>query len=259
MGLRDLLAGEQKGAVVVAMDHGVFGEGSIIQGIENLGEVVSRVAAAEPDAIQLSLGAAERLASGVDWGSVDLVVRLDMTNAYAAAAGDDLFSLRVADGIERAQALGASAAVVNLLRSSSSVSLYRDCLEIVNQTVAEAKRQGLPLIVEPLVLEDSGPIRYSSVTNLEAILPLVRQAAELGADAIKADPTSEASEYDKVVEAAAVPLLVRGGGRIDDEELLRRTSEVMDAGASGIVYGRNIFQRPDPGEIVRRLTDLVRS
>jgi hypothetical protein len=47
-----------------------------------------------------------------------------------------------------------------------------------------------------------------------AITYLVRQAVELGADIIKADPTDDVSRYHKIIEAASgIPVLVRGGGR----------------------------------------------
>ena len=55
-------------------------------------------------------------------------------------------------------------------------------------------------------------------------MPLVRQAVELGADVIKADPTDDLDDYGRVIEAAGgVPVLVRGGGRASDEEILART------------------------------------
>jgi DhnA family fructose-bisphosphate aldolase class Ia len=89
------------------------------------------------------------------------------------------------------------------------------------------------------------------------IVALVRQAVELGADVIKADPTDDLSEYHRVVETARVPVLVRGGGRVGDEELLARTHAVIQQGAAGIVYGRNIIQHPSPGAIVRGLMAIV--
>jgi len=116
---------------------------------------------------------------------------------------------------------------------------------------------GLPLIVEPLVLSEENE-SYGVDGRLERILPLVRQAVELGADVIKADPTENLTDYRNVVEAACgVPVLVRGGSRVEDALLLERTSQIMRAGASGIVYGRNIFQHPDPDEIVSHLSSIV--
>jgi class I fructose-bisphosphate aldolase len=87
---------------------------------------------------------------------------------------------------------------------------------------------------------------------------LVRQAVELGADVIKADPTDDLDDYTRVLEVAgAVPLLVRGGGRATDEEILRRTSTVVRLGASGIVYGRNVIQHERPAAMTRALMAVV--
>ena len=65
----------------------------------------------------------------------------------------------------------------------------------------------------------------------QKIMYLVRQAVELGADIIKADPTDDVSIYHKVVEAASgIPVLVRGGGRVSDQEILERTQGPARAG-----------------------------
>jgi DhnA family fructose-bisphosphate aldolase class Ia len=59
------------------------------------------------------------------------------------------------------------------------------------------------------------------------------------------------------VTAARVPVLVRGGGRVSDEEVLERTAAVLEQGARGIVYGRNVIQHPDPPAMVRALRAVV--
>jgi len=88
-------------------------------------------------------------------------------------------------------------------------------------------------------------------------VPLVRQAIELGADVIKADPTDVASDYHHVIQTAGtVPVLVRGGGRVSDEELLNRTAEVLKQGA-GIVYGRNIIAHPNPAKMTQALMAML--
>jgi DhnA family fructose-bisphosphate aldolase class Ia len=50
---------------------------------------------------------------------------------------------------------------------------------------------------------------------------------------------------------------VRGGGRVSDEEVLARTEAVMEQGASGIVYGRNVIQHEDPAGMTRALMAVV--
>jgi len=79
----------------------------------------------------------------------------------------------------------------------------------------------------------------------------------LGADVIKADPTDDAAEYHRVIQAARVPVLVRGGGKANDIEVLRRTEQVIAQGAAGIVYGRNIIQHPNPAGMTKALLAIV--
>jgi DhnA family fructose-bisphosphate aldolase class Ia len=116
----------------------------------------------------------------------------------------------------------------------------------------------MPLMIEPLVFrpnEKAGG--YMVDGDIAKILPLVRQAVELGADVIKADPTDNVSEYHRVVEIARVPVLVRGGGKADDFEVLKRTEALIMQGVAGIVYGRNIIQHADPAGMTRALMAIV--
>ena len=94
--------------------------------------------------------------------------------------------------------------------------------------------------------------------NLTKILALVRQAVELGADIIKADPCDEVKDYHQVIEIAqGIPVLVRGGGKVSDEEILTRTSALMEQGAKGIVYGRNVIHHANPAGMTKALMAVV--
>jgi DhnA family fructose-bisphosphate aldolase class Ia len=114
-------------------------------------------------------------------------------------------------------------------------------------------------MIEPLVFrpnEQAGG--YMVDGDLDKILPLVRQAVELGADIIKGDPTDDVTQYHKIVETTGgVPVLVRGGGRVSDREILERTFGLLQQGARGIVYGRNIIQHANPAGITRALMSVV--
>jgi class I fructose-bisphosphate aldolase len=114
-------------------------------------------------------------------------------------------------------------------------------------------------MIEPLVFRPNDKAGGYMVDGDPAkIIPLVRQAGELGADVIKADPTDDVSVYHRVVEVAGgVPVLVRGGGRAPEAEILGRTAALLKQGASGIVYGRNIIQHPHPARITRALMAVV--
>jgi DhnA family fructose-bisphosphate aldolase class Ia len=115
------------------------------------------------------------------------------------------------------------------------------------------------MMVEPLVFQPNDIAGGYMVNGDETtITHLVRQAVELGADIIKADPTDDVSIYHRVVTAASgIPVLVRGGGRVSDEEILTRTQGLLAQGAAGIVYGRNVIQHPNPKGITRALMAMV--
>jgi DhnA family fructose-bisphosphate aldolase class Ia len=57
--------------------------------------------------------------------------------------------------------------------------------------------------------------------------------------------------------AQGVPVLVRGGGRVSDAEILTRTADLMTQGARGIVYGRNVVQHQNPAGMVAALMAIV--
>jgi DhnA family fructose-bisphosphate aldolase class Ia len=165
-----------------------------------------------------------------------------------------LFSELVDDAVGKALWLDAACVVVNLLLLPDQPELHQACVRNVNALRAACDPVGMPLMVEPLVMRDG----YGVDGDVEKIVPLVRQATELGADVIKADPTDELSDYHRVVEAAGGrPVLVRGGGRVADEEVLARTRAVMEQGARGIVYGRNVIGHADPAGMTRALMAVV--
>jgi len=52
-------------------------------------------------------------------------------------------------------------------------------------------------------------------------------------------------------------VLVRGGGKVDDRRIFERTAGLLEQGAAGIVYGRNVIQHPSPGGITRALMAML--
>lgn len=124
---------------------------------------------------------------------------------------------------------------------------------------AECDGAGMPLMVEPLIMKPNDVAGgYMVDGNIDKIMAVVRQAVELGADVIKADPTDATSEYHRVIEVASgVPVLVRGGGKAPVDEILARTEKIMKRGAAGIVYGRNVVHHDDPAGMTRALMAIV--
>jgi DhnA family fructose-bisphosphate aldolase class Ia len=240
----------------VAVDHGFFGEASFLAGIEDMEKTVATLVEAAPDAIQLSLGQAPLLQS-LPAPKPALVMRTDVANVYGPEHPGRLFSELVEKAVDHALVLDAACVVVNLLEVPGEPELLRDCIRNVVALKAACDPVGMPLMVEPLVFEP-GQRGYDADGDPEKIVSLVRQAVELGADVIKADFTDDVADYPRVLQAAAPrPVLVRGGGRASEEELLAKTAEVIRLGAAGIVFGRNVIQHADPAGITRRLMAIV--
>ena len=241
----------------VAVDHGFFGEPAFLEGIEDMRAVVDTLVAAGPDAIQLTAGQADLLQSRPGKAKPALVLRTDVANVYGSELPERLYSRMLEDAVVQAVRLDAACVVVNLFDIPGQPALREACIANVLRLRSSCDELAMPLMVEPLVMKAGGAGGYTVDGGVDRVVALVRQAVELGADVIKADPTEDLAAYHRVVEVARVPLLVRGGGRVPDAELLARTHAVLAQGAAGIVYGRNIIQHPAPAAITRALMALV--
>lgn len=120
-------------------------------------------------------------------------------------------------------------------------------LAIISQ---ECDKWGMPLltIAYPRTEENGLDNNYEDLKKKDAeayadiVAHAVRVSVELGSDIIKTMYTGTVESFKKVIIAAnEKPVVVAGGARIPVAESLRTIEEVMEAGASGISYGRNVF------------------
>ena len=124
---------------------------------------------------------------------------------------------------------------------------------------ADAQRWGMPLIVwaypRGAAIEAKG-----GRDSFYAVDYAARTASELGADVVKLNfPHPEKTEHvpaeyadavdpqqavDAVVRSANRSLvLISGGSRAGDEAMLEKARQSMEAGATGLIFGRNVWQR----------------
>jgi fructose-bisphosphate aldolase, class I len=242
----------------IALDLGIFGERSFSKGIEDLAKSLPEIISGKPDAIQLNPGGL-KIFNELDLKTdVAIALRLDVTNVYEArdikypwdtanvATLRDAFDKRV------------NVVVLNLLNLDENSRLQEQCIQNIQIIGAKCREEGIPLMIEPLVMTAKAGVGSSSIGDVNKISALVRQAVELGADLIKVDPTSPMSDFGQVVEiASGVPVLVRGGGSVPPRELLERTRTAMETGASGVVYGRNIVQHLTPAKFIQSIRAIV--
>jgi DhnA family fructose-bisphosphate aldolase class Ia len=243
----------------VAVDHGFFNQPGFLQGIEDMRKVIATLVDAAPDAIQLTLGQARHLQEIRGRQKPSLVLRTDVANIYGRELPESRFSLMIEETMLQAVRADAACVCVNLFQIPGAPEVHAQCVQNILRLKPQADYYGMPMMVEPLVFRPNTEAGgYMVNGDLTTIMHLVRQAVELGADIIKADPTDDVSLYHKVVETAAgIPVLVRGGGRVSDREILERTEGLLQQGAAGIVYGRNVIQHPSPKGITTALMAMV--
>ncbi len=242
----------------IAVDHGFFGQGTFLSGIEDLPSAVTTLVQADPDAIQLTPGQARLLQSQGGRSRPALVMRTDVANVYGNVLPDHMFSTIAPDAVLTAVRLDAACVVVNLLDLPGRPEMREACIRNVMDLRQQCDLYGMPLMVEPLVMKETAAGPYTVNGDLDLIVPIVRQAVELGADVIKADPTDDPSVYHEVIRTASgIPVLIRGGGRVSDEEIFTRTEALLAQGAAGLVYGRNIIQHGNPAGMTRALMAML--
>jgi class I fructose-bisphosphate aldolase len=244
----------------IAVDHGVCNEPGFLDGLEDMPAVIAQLVAAGPDAIQMNFGQADLLQQRPERVKPGLVMRLDMGNPYNAERHRSMWAVlqNAHDPVLPAVQMDAACVVVNLFMLPDEPDLFRQCVQNIARVRQDCERYGMPLMIEPLVMApNSARGGYLVDGNAEKIVTLVRLAREMGADIVKADPTADPLEFHRVVQAARCPVLVRGGGREDLSVVFARSRVLLDQGAVGMVYGRNVYQHRSPASVVRALMAMI--
>ncbi|MER3438253.1 MAG: fructose-bisphosphate aldolase, partial [Chloroflexota bacterium] len=105
--------------------------------------------------------------------------------------------------------------------------------------LAGQRRVGLPLIVEAVLWGS----QIDNKKDPERLAFACRMAVELGADAIKTEYTGDPVTMRQIIETCPAPVLVLGGAKSDSvADVLEATRGAMEAGARGVIYGRNVWQ-----------------
>ena len=222
-------------------------------------------------AIALHIGLAEKYHHEYA-GDVPLILKL---NGKTGIPADTHAFSPLTGSVEDAVRLGADAIGYTIYVGSPSQD--RDFAQFVEVRHA-ADRLGMPVVVWAYPRGEA-VAKKGGKESLYAIDYAARVALELGADVVKVnypvatekDRESPApyntlnldpdAAFRKVVESAGRALvLVSGGEKVGDADLLRKVRSSMDAGATGIIFGRNLWQRPkaDALRITRELHAIFR-
>ncbi len=250
------------GCLDVALDHGVCNEPSFLVGLEDMPRVVDTLIHARPDAIQMAYGQADLLQSRPEKDKPALVMRHRHGQSLQRPAPP--FDVGAAAEPRRADRRRAGDG--RGLRGGQPVHAARRAGAVppVRREHQPGPRR-LPQIrhaADDRASGDAAQRRYAAAIRSMAT---PRRSSrwcgsprEMGADIIKADPTDNPEDFHRVVEAARVPVLVRGGGKEDLKAVLAEVGRADGSrGAKGMVYGRNIYQHANPKAVVNALMALI--
>lgn len=206
-------------------------------------------------AIALHIGLAEKYFHEYA-GDVPLILKL---NGKTGIPSDAQAFSALTGSVEDAVRLGADAVGYTVYVGSPSQD--RDFAQF-SRIREDADRLGMPVIVWAYPRGEA-VAKKGGKESLYAIDYAARVALELGADIVKVNfpvPSEKDAEspapynslrltaaqaFRKVVESAGRCLvLVSGGEKISDADLLTKVRASMDDGATGIIFGRNMWQRP---------------
>jgi class I fructose-bisphosphate aldolase len=179
--------------------------------------------------------------------------------------------------VEDAVRLGADAVGYTLYVGSPRQD---EDLAQLRQVRQDCDRFGMPLIVWSYPRGEAVDAK-GGPNSFYAIDYAARLAMEMGADVVKLNMPKVNADKDKdaqapynemevdeaeairqCVESAGRSLVVlSGGSKVDDETVLRNTSEIMQAGGSGVIFGRNVWQREwnEALEIIEQIKESLLS
>ncbi|MEM2123448.1 MAG: fructose-bisphosphate aldolase [Candidatus Bathyarchaeia archaeon] len=216
---------------IVAMDHGAYG---IVDGLENMSEIINLVAEAGADAVMANIGIVKNYVTEIA-GKIALIATTEYNeNSIMEAL--------------KADAVAVKTTYLGVVPPDEGVK------ERIKGVALKCDGLGIPYMAEYLPMDLNGKL----VFELDLVKKAARILAELGADIVKTVYTGSPETFRSVVEACPVPIVIAGGPKMEDDEgLLRMVKEGIDSGAKGVAIGRNIWQHRAARRVVMAIKGVI--
>ncbi len=246
------LMGTQDRTVIVATDDGLISGPTGL--LSRMGEILKE--ATDADGVLMYKGNLER-----NWQA--LGQRAAVVNLTASVKGRMHTDKIMCGTVRGAVRSGADwvAAHVNV------GSIYENkMIENLAKIVDDANELGVPVlgIMYPREEGSEGDEnhleekRRDNGRYVKRVTHAARIGAELGVDLVKTQYTGTGEGFRKVIDATGgVPVITAGGPLRDTAEVLGEAREVMRNGGAGVSFGRNVFEKTSPRDIVAQLRRIV--
>lgn len=250
----EILQTDSGNAFIVAMDHGLAG--GAYKGFKNPGATLDKVLKGDPDGILANpcflRQFREKLVIKPNLKKIATADFINMSTIPGEDSGleiqDQLFSVG-----EMAR-IGVDAIKTLLVFGRENPKVFENNIKYVAKIAEETQHFGIPFIVEPTLWGK----KIENKTNPELIEHAIRMAFELGADVIKAPYTGDEETFAPIVRNSPVPILILGGPKVETTaEVFEMVRGAMNAGARGVIFGRNIWQHEKPSEMIKAIKMIV--
>jgi len=198
-------------------------------------------------AVIFQKGIAEKYNKEIKKSKVPLIVKL---NGKTNLVGGEPISTQLCT-VEEAKNLGASAVGYTIYIGSEFEQKMLTEFENIQRS---AHTKGLPVIV--WIYPRGKSVEKKSKKELMAYA--ARVGLEIGADIIKVQSTGNMQDVKWAVKSAGkAKLVIAGGSKRNEKELLKEIDEAIAVGCSGLAIGRNIWQHPQPLKIGNKIKAKV--
>lgn len=238
------LLGTSGKLVGITLDHPIAR--GVLPGLENAAKTLDAVVSGGPDAVTLQKGMAAKLFDSYA-GDVALIVKSTSYSPYHRTLDSPTAT------VDEALRLGADAISVGVLVGGERQAEQVAHLAAVSR---EAERAGLPVVAH---IYPRGEFLEGDRLSVENLSYAVRVGAELGVDLIKTEWSGSAETFARVVEAGAPAMVALAGGAPGKQlrDYFQMTRDMLDAGGSGVTYGRFVWGHARPGRVVEALRMLI--
>lgn len=244
--MKRLIPADTGSCIIFAIDHGMTAP-ALLPGLVDTAGKVRQAIAGGANVLMLGRGFSYRTAHEF---RKDTSLALMLTASAAGRPGGP--RITPVGSVEEALKLGADAVTVFV---ALALENEEDMITYLSDVGESCDSWGMPLIAEA-----EYPTAYQALDSLETeygaayLKRNARLCAEMGADIVKVNWPGSVKEMAELIEATQTPVVLAGGPRISDAELLGRMADAKKAGASGCSVGRNIFEHRDPEAITRAIS-----
>lgn len=230
---------------ILAMDHG---NGlNVLPEMEKPGEIIEKAVKGGIDALLTSYGIATTYKKEI--GNVGLILRIDGGTSQLAVNNVSMETIFQAEDALR---IGADGVLCMGYPGAQNEDIT---LKYLANNIAQCNKWGLAIGAEMLP-RGFEPVEDSRTP--ENLAFACRVGAELGADFIKTQYSGDIESFRQVVKGCYKPVLVLGGGKTKGEEdLLQMVKDSLEAGAKGVIMGRNVWRHPHPDRLCKAIAEII--